>query len=118
MAKATYTGPPEKLDLYEVVVASVDGVERKGAASPYTSRTGHMTSFIDKEGVVSIRLDGDDREEFMEKYDTDLAVQHGSVMKEFVVVPDDLLGRPDELRDWFVRSWVWVGILEPKPAKR
>ena len=114
MAKAKYTGPPEKLELYEALVASVEGVERKGASTPYTSRNGHMTSFIDKEGDVSIRLDAGDREEFIEKYDTELAVQYGSVMKEFVVVPDSMLDDLDAAREWFLRGWEWVGTLKPK----
>ena len=49
MAKAKYQGPADRLALYEELVASVDGVDRKGAANPYTSRHGYMTSFIDKE---------------------------------------------------------------------
>lgn len=114
MAKAKYTGPADKLELYEDLVASVEGVERKGAANPYTSRNGYMTSFIDKEGEVSIRLDEEDRADFLEKYDSRISVQYGSQMKEFVVVPDDLLERQDEVRDWFARSWNWVGTLEPK----
>jgi hypothetical protein len=114
VAKSSYPGPPEKLELYEALVASVEGVERKGAANPYTSRNGHMTSFIDKEGEVSIRLDTDDREAFMGRYDSRIAVQYGSEMKEFVVVPDSLLEHLDEVRDWFVRSWEWVGNLDPK----
>ena len=114
MARATYTGPPEKLELYEALVSSVEGVDRKGAANPYTSRNGHMTSFIDKAGEVSIRLDKADREEFIEKYDSRIAVQYGSEMKEFVVVPEDLLERRDEIREWFVRSWEWVGTKGPK----
>lgn len=114
MAKAKYTGPADKLELYEDLVASVEGVERKGAANPYTSRNGYMTSFIDKEGEVSIRLDEEDRADFLEKYDSRISVQYGSQMKEFVVVPDDLLERQDEVREWFVRSWDWVGTLEPK----
>jgi hypothetical protein len=77
-----------------------------------------MTSFLDKAGGVSIRLNKEDREKFTAGYDTELAVQYGSVMKEFVVVPDDLHERPDELREWFLRSWQWVGTLEPKPTKR
>lgn len=111
---AKYTGPPEKLELYETLVASVDGVEGKGAANPYTSRKGHMTSFIDRQGEVSIRLDEASRQEFMEKYDSRISVQYGSQMKEFVVVPDDLLERTEEIRAWFVRSWDWVGTKEPK----
>jgi len=76
MAKAKYQGPAERLTLYEALVASVDGVERKGAANPYTSRNGHMTSFIDKEGEVSIRLDQADREEFIEQHRSRIAEQH------------------------------------------
>lgn len=114
MAKAEYGGPPDKLELYEELVASIEGVERKGAANPYTSRNGHMTSFIDKGGEVSIRLDEEGREAFLEKFDSRISVQYGSQMKEFVVVPDDLLESQDEVRDWFARSWDWVGTLEPK----
>lgn len=114
MAKAKYGGPPDKLELYEELVASVEGVERKGAANPYTSRNGHMTSFIDKGGEVSIRLDEEDREEFLEEFDSRISVQYGSQMKEFVVVPDDMLEAQEEIRDWFAKSWDWVGTLEPK----
>ena len=114
MAKAKYQGPADRLALYEELVASVDGVERKGAANPYTSRNGHMTSFIDKEGEVSIRLDKLDRETFIEQYGSRISLQYGKQMKEFVVVPDGLLERQDEIRPWFVRSWEWVGTLGPK----
>jgi hypothetical protein len=117
MAKAKYTGPPEKLELYETLVATAEGVERKGAANPYTSRNGQMTSFLDKAGEVSIRLDETDREDFMEKYDSRISVQYGSQMKEFVVVPDDMLEAMDEVKDWFAKSWDWVGTLEPKPTR-
>ena len=114
MAKSRYRGPPERLALYEALVASVEGVERKGAGNPYTSRNGYMTSFIDRDGEVSIRLDKSDREAFIEQYDSRISQQHGRNMPEFVVVPDELLEREDELRPWFERSWEWVGRLEPK----
>jgi hypothetical protein len=42
MAKAKYAGPFEMLELYETLVTSVEGVERRGAANPYTSRNGHI----------------------------------------------------------------------------
>ena len=114
MAKAKYQGPADRLALYEELVASVEGVERKGAANPYTSRNERMTSFIDKEGEVSIRLDKADREEFIEQCGSRISMQYGKQMKEFVVVPDSLLERQDEIRPWFVRSWEWVGTLGPK----
>ncbi len=114
MAKATYQGPADRLQLYEALVTSVEGVERKGAANPYTSRNGYMTSFIDKAGEVSLRLSKADQAEFIETYDTRVPVQYGKNMPDFAVVPDDLLERQDELRPWFVRSWEFVGTLDPK----
>ena len=114
MAKAKYQGPADRLALYEALVASVEGVERKGAANPYTSRNGYMTSFIDKEGEVSLRLSGADQTEFIERYDSRIPVQYGKNMPDFAVVPADLLERADELRPWFVRSWAFVGSLDPK----
>ena len=114
MAKAKYTGPADKLALYEQLVASVEGVERKGAANPYTSRNGYMTSFIDKAGEVSLRLSKADQAEFIEANDTRVPVQYGKNMPDFAVVPDALLENLDEVRPWFVRSWDFVGTLEPK----
>jgi hypothetical protein len=40
------------------------------------------------------------------------------VMKEYVVVPDDLFGRTEELSDWFRRSHEWIGTLKPKSTTR
>lgn len=114
MAKAKYAGPPEKLQLYEDLVAAVDGVDRKGAANPYTSRNGWMTSFIDKSGEVSIRLGGDDIETFIATYDSRISFQYGREMKDFVVLPDSMLEDLEASREWFVRSWEWSGALEPK----
>ena len=114
MAKAKYQGPADRLELYEALVASVEGLERKGAANPYTSRNGYMTSFIDKNGEVSLRLSKADQAEFIEAYDTRVPVQYAKDMPDFVVVPDDLLERQDELRPWFVRSWEFVGTLDAK----
>ena len=115
---AGYAGPPARLELYERVVATVEAVERKGATMPYTSRNGHMFSFLDPTGSMALRLSADDREAFLAKYRTTLAEQHGRVMQEFVVVPDDLLERTDELAEWFARSHEWIGTLKPKPTKR
>ncbi len=114
MAKAKYQGPADRLALYEALVASVDGVERKGAANPYTSRNGYMTSFIDKVGEVCLRLSRTDQSEFMAAYDSRVPVQYGKEMPDFAVVPDALLEDLDELRPWFIRSWDFVGTLEPK----
>ena len=113
-----YSGPPERLGHYERLVESTPGVERKGATMPYTSRNGHMFSFLDKSGSMALRLPKDSLESFLAHYATTLAEQHGRTMKQYAVVPDDLLARTDELRAWFERSYEWVGTLAPKPTGR
>jgi TfoX N-terminal domain len=115
---SAYPGPAEKLALYERVVEATPGVERKGATMPYTSRNGHMFSFLDAYGVLSLRLPPDAREEFLSRYGTTLAVQHGRTMQEYVVVPDDLLDRTDELQPWLERAHGWISKLKPKATTR
>jgi hypothetical protein len=117
-AMAGYAGPPARLELYERVVATIDAVDRKGATMPYTSRNGHMFSFLDPTGSMALRLSSGDRDAFLTMYGTTLVEQHGRVIQEYVVVPDDLLERTDELAGWFARSHDWIGTLKPKPTKR
>jgi hypothetical protein len=45
----------QKLDLYEKLVATNPGVERKGATVPCTSLDGHMFSYLAKEGKLRRR---------------------------------------------------------------
>ena len=65
---AGYAGPPARLELYERVVATIEAVERKGATMPYTSRNGHMFSFLDPTGSMALRLSADDRDAFLARY--------------------------------------------------
>ena len=113
MAK-TYEGPVDRLVLYEVLVATNDAIERKGATMPYTSRNGHMFSFLDKSGSIGLRLPEDARQAFLERYETALAEQYGRVMKEYVVIPADLLERTEELQGWSEQNYEWIGSLKPK----
>jgi hypothetical protein len=111
---AGYIGPAKSLTLYERLVEATPGVERKGATMPYTSRNGHMFSFLDPTGSMALRLPPDARQEFIAQYQTRLAEQHGHTMKEYVVVPDGLLDRTDDLAAWLARSQDWIGTLKPK----
>lgn len=106
------------MELYEKLVATNADVERKGATIPYTSRNGHMFSFLTKEGKVGLRLWDQDRPVFLKKYKTKLCEQHGTVMKEYVVVPDHLLKKTRELKRAFDVSYAHVGTLKPKPTTR
>lgn len=118
MGKAAAAIPADKLELYEKLVATNPSVERKGATMPYTSLNGHMFSFLTKTGTLALRLPAKEREAFLEKYKTKLCVQHGSVMKEYVEVPDALLKKTRELKKFFDLSCAYLGSLKPKPTTR
>ena len=98
--------PQEKLDSYDKLILAHPEIERKGATIPYTSYNGHMFSYFDKEGSFGLRLPAHVREEFVKKYNTQLLVSYGVTMKEYVVVPDDLLKNTEELKLYFDASFV------------
>jgi hypothetical protein len=105
----------EKLELYDKVIATNPKVERKGAANAYTSLNGHMFSLLLPARSLALRLPEDARGEFLKKYKTTLFESYGAVMKEYVTVPDTLLGKTKELRKYFQLSYEYVETLKPKP---
>ncbi|HEX4295778.1 MAG TPA: hypothetical protein VHZ29_16710 [Rhizomicrobium sp.] len=115
--KAKPQAPADKRALYEKLVAANPKVERKGAANPYTSHKGRMFSMLGKDGTIILRLPDGEREAFIEKYKTRLAVQYGTTMPEFVDVPDELLKKTAELKKYFDLSFAWLDSLKAKPKK-
>ena len=110
--------PADKLELYEKLVATNPSVDRKGATVPYTSRNGHMFSYLTKEGKLALRLPTGEREAFLKKYKTKLCEAYGIVQREYVEVPDALLASTRELKQYFDLSYEYVGSLKPKPTTR
>src|SRR5215470_15850475 len=99
MAKSA-TVPADKLALYEKLVTTIPGLERKGATVPYTSVNGNMMSHLSN-GTLSLRLPEGVREEFLKKYKTRLSQQYGIIQKEYVEAPDALLKKTAELKKYF-----------------
>ena len=85
---------------------------------PYTSLNGHMFSFLDKDGNMGLRLPKDEREEFLLKYNSKIMEQYGRQMKEYVVVPYDLLKDTKSLSEYLQKSYEYISTLKPKPTKR
>jgi hypothetical protein len=99
MAKpAAGSVPLDKLELYEMLVATIPSVKRKGATVPYTSLNGHMFSYLSKEGKLALRLPAAEREAFLKKYKAKLCEAYGTVQAEYVEVPDSLLSSTQELK--------------------
>ena len=110
--------PPDKLELFEKLVATNPGIERKGAVNPYTAYNGHMFSLLSPAGVLSLRLPEKEREEFLKKYKTKLSESYGVVRKEYVDVPDALLKNTKELKKYFDISLNYIKTLKPKPTTK
>ena len=112
-----YRGPPDALERYAAMVEEAGEVV-KGAKNPYTSRNGHMFSFLDADGAMAIRLSDELADQFLSSYESGPVIQYGSVMRGYVSVPDDLLSDTGEIGSWFKKSHGWIGTLEPKATKK
>lgn len=110
--------PPDKLELYEKLVATNPNIQRKGATVPYTSLNGHMFSYLSKQGKLALRLPAGDREAFLKKYKARLCEAYGVVQPEYVEVPDSLLAATRELKKYFDCSYEYVSSLKPKPTTK
>lgn len=106
--------PPEKVALYEKVLATNPKIERKGNTNPYTSHNGHMFTHLSPPGRLAIRLPPAEIEAFLKKYKTTLLEAYGVVKKEWVVVPDSLLRKTAELAPYVEASYGFVKTLKPK----
>ena len=108
----------DKIDSYRKLADGYADVELKGDTMPYTSLNGHMFSFLSKEGSMGIRLPAEEREAFLKKYKTNLFEAHGTVLKEYVTIPDKLLKNTKELKPYFDSSYQYVKSLKPKSSKK
>jgi hypothetical protein len=106
--------PPDKLELYEKLLATRPEIERKGAVHPYTSLNGHMFTYLDQTGTLGIRLPQEEVEAFLKKYQTALFTSYGVVKKDYVTVPDSLLKKTKELKKYLDISYEYVKTLKPK----
>jgi len=108
----------ENLKLYEALVFTNPEVERKGATMPYTSRNGHMFSFLDKSGKMCLRLPTQEREAFLAQFKTKTSEQYGTIMKEYVDIPASLLESTSALKTYYDISFEYIGTLKPKATTR
>ena len=113
-----YPGPPEALERYLAVVEASGNGELKGAKNPYTSRNGHMFSFLDANGVLALRLSEELEAEFRQRHESGPVEQYGRTMRGYSSVPDALATDTAACAQWYDRAWDWIGTLQPKPTKK
>ena len=118
MSKKKHNIPLDLLAHYEKLIHTVPEIEIKGASTRYTSLNGNMFSFISKDGDIGLRLSEADRATFIEKFETELQVQHGRVMKEYVAVPESFFKNSKAIKKWMTQSYEYAKSLKPKPTKK
>ena len=88
---------------------------RKMFGYPCAFASDNMFIGLHQENML-MRLPEGDRERFLEKYKTEIFQPFpGRVMKEYVVVPHELVRKPAELEPWIRRSLAYAASV---PAKK
>lgn len=106
---------PETLAAWDAALAALpEPVVRKGKATTYTARNGHMFSFLDGEGELCVRLAPEDHTAFRETHGVGDVVRYNSVMRGYVPVPAALVSDGEALAALIASSWDYVGGLKPK----
>ena len=118
MAKPKPDIDPSVLAAYEAMLSAVPGVDRKGAAMPYTSMNGNMYSMISKDGVIGIRLGKADLAAAFAAGLKPFEGTPGFINKEYAGVPAAMLGAPATLKSWFRKSHAFALTLKPKKTTR
>lgn len=118
MAKPAPRADAKTLALYAKVVATIPGLELKGASLPYTAVNGNMFSMVSTSGEIALRLPSPEREAFLVQYKSRLHEEHGVVRAEYVIVPATLLAKTREIARYFEKSVRHARSLEPKSTTR
>lgn len=119
MSKQYSQVPADKLALYKKLIDAHPEIELKGGLKlPYTSYQGNMFTMLSKAGVVGLRLGKAERDDFISQCGGKLFETYGTVMKEYVAVPDQLLENAEALLPYLEQSYAYVKTLKPKPGKK
>lgn len=103
----------EVLKIYEEAIELAD-LKRKGKTMPYTSSNGHMFSQLNKNNEIGIRLSQEDTVAFDSKYGVQPFLSYGAKMREYVLIPEELLHQKEELSQYLKKGFEFVNT---KPSK-
>ena len=103
----------EILTIYESAIARA-GLERKGKTMPYTSSNGYMFSQLNKDLEIGIRLSKADTEEFDKEFGARPFMSYGAKMREYVLLPEELLSQVEMLSVLLKKGFDHVNSLPPK----
>jgi len=104
----------EKLKIYDELVSRCPRFQRKGKTMPYTSANGHMFSFFNKDNEIGIRFSKEVQKEYMEKYDTTIYKSYNAVMREYILITNEMMEDLNNVVKLLNESFDYVMSLEPK----
>ncbi len=119
---------PKVLAAFDLMIAGVDEVERRGATFPYVAVNGNMCATISKAGTIGIRLSDSDMKSFLAIGGTPFEAVPGIPLKSFGAIPPSMYGDRLQIQTWFRRAHGYTETLprqvikpprpeaEPKPA--
>lgn len=104
----------ETLKIYDSLVSLCPRFERKGKTMPYTSANGYMFSLLNKAGELGVRLPKAYGEAFKEEHNTTKFMSYGAVMKDYVLITEQMLNDADFMVNLLNKSFDYVMSLPPK----
>ena len=104
----------EMLSIYKQAINLCPDFERKGKTMPYTSANGYMFSQLNKAGEIGIRLPKEVATMFLTSYESGPFLSYGAVMREYVLVPEELLADPSLMASYLEKGYQYVMSLPPK----
>jgi TfoX/Sxy family transcriptional regulator of competence genes len=110
--------PPDLVETFEQAVSDLPAIkQRKMFGFPCVFINGNMFAGLYEEKLI-LRLDEREREDALrERGATIFEPMPGRVMKEYVVVPPDVLERPAVLRSWIGRALAFASALPAKEER-
>ena len=106
------------LESYKRTVAGHNGIDIKGANTPYTAINGNMFSFIDDQARLCLRFSEQRKAELNELHGSTDVLQYGAVMRGYVPLPDEVACDEAALGLLFSESLDFARNLKPKPTTK
>lgn len=105
---------PELIEHFNSTLSTFDEVEmRKMFGYPCSFVNGYLFTGLHEENWI-LRLEEDDREAMKTGYSARPFAPNGRAMREYVLLPKEVLADAEELDLWLNRSLGYVSSLPPK----
>ena len=103
----------EKLNIYDEIIRNAKVLTEK-VKKCFTPRERVYVFSIKKMGKIGIWWPTNEAQKLKEKYNTTGFKSYGALMKDYVLIPEELLKNTELMISYFSRSFKYVKSHEPK----